>query len=251
MPVTSVRDVVVHGDDLDIATYGRGFWVMDQMAALRQIAAKGGEVLSANAYLFQPGETFAVIQGGMDGTPMPHEDPQLQNPPSGVLVYYWLKTAAPGPVKLELLDSAGAVRACAASDQEVRAVNTETLNVQAIWEQPALPPSGAVGMHRFALNVAAGRGFGGGGGFGRGAAPAATGACASTPVVSNAGGGRPNRGRGPERLQPGNYTVEMTVDGQTYKQQVTLKADPRIANPEISSLKRKLLSPKSQPIVAK
>src|ERR1051326_8147850 len=30
MPVTSVRDIVVHGDDLDIATHGRGFWVMDR-----------------------------------------------------------------------------------------------------------------------------------------------------------------------------------------------------------------------------
>ena len=39
MPVTSVRDIVVHGDDLAIATHGRGFWVLDQMAALRQIAA--------------------------------------------------------------------------------------------------------------------------------------------------------------------------------------------------------------------
>ena len=36
MPVTSVRDIVVHGDDLDIATHGRGFWVMDQMSALRE-----------------------------------------------------------------------------------------------------------------------------------------------------------------------------------------------------------------------
>ena len=41
MPVTSVRDIVVHGDDLAVATYGRGFWVLDQMTALRQIAAKG------------------------------------------------------------------------------------------------------------------------------------------------------------------------------------------------------------------
>ena len=41
MPVTSIRDIVVHGDDLDIATHGRGFWVLDQMSALRQIAAAG------------------------------------------------------------------------------------------------------------------------------------------------------------------------------------------------------------------
>ncbi len=40
MPVTSVRDIVVHGDDLAIATHGRGFWVMDQMTPLRQIAAQ-------------------------------------------------------------------------------------------------------------------------------------------------------------------------------------------------------------------
>ncbi len=231
MPVTSVRDIVVHGDDLDIATHGRGFWVMDQMAGLRQIAAKGGEITSAGAYLFQPGETFAVIQGGMNGTPMPHEDPQLSNPPSGVAVYYWLKSEASGPVKLELLDGAGGVRACAASDQEVRAVNTETLNVQAIWEQPAPVPSASAGTHRFALNVPAGRGFGGG--FGRGGTPAATGACASSMSQSNAAAGRPNRGRGaPDRLQPGNYTIRLSVDGQTYTQPVTLKPDPRLGNQE-------------------
>ena len=38
MPVTSVRDLVVHGDDLAIATYGRGFWVLDAMTSLRQLA---------------------------------------------------------------------------------------------------------------------------------------------------------------------------------------------------------------------
>ena len=92
MPVTSVRDIVVHGDDLDIATHGRGFWVMDQMSALRQIAAEGAQVVSANAYLFKPGETYAIRQGGMNGTPMPHEEPQMQNPPSGVVAYYWLRS---------------------------------------------------------------------------------------------------------------------------------------------------------------
>jgi len=232
MPVTSVRDIVVHGDDLDIATYGRGFWVMDQMAGLRELAAKGGEVISAQAYLFKPGETFAIIQGGMNGTPMPHEDPQLSNPPSGVLVYYWLKNPASGPVKLELLDGGGGVRACSASDMEVRAVNTETINVQAIWEQPTAAPSAASGMHRFALGPPAGRGFGGG--FARGGAPAATGACASSASAANATQARPNRGGrgGADRLQPGNYTVRMTVDGQSYTQPVTLKPDPRLENSE-------------------
>ena len=96
MPVTSVRDIVVHGDDLAVATYGRGFWVMDQMPALRQIAAQGAQIVSSNAYLFKPGETYAIRQGSMNGTPLPHEEPQMENPPSGVVAYYWLKAAPCG-----------------------------------------------------------------------------------------------------------------------------------------------------------
>ncbi len=244
MPVTSVRDIVVHGDDLAVATFGRGFWVLDQAAALRQIAAQGSQIVSSSAYLFKPGETFAIRAGSMNGTPMPHEDPQSQNPPSGVVAYYWLKSAAAQPVKLELVDGSGAVRACAASDTPVRPPDTEALNVQAVWMQPAQPPSASAGMHRIALGATAGRGGGGGGGFGRGnAAPPARDACnASAPApaadAAPAGGGRGGRGgrggggggrggRGAGGLQPGSYTVRLTVDGQTYTQPVAIKPDPR------------------------
>jgi photosystem II stability/assembly factor-like uncharacterized protein len=225
MPVTSVRDIVVHGDDLDIATHGRGFWVMDQMTPLRQVAALGAQIVSAGAYLFQPGETYSIRAGSMNGTPMPHDEPQLRNPPSGVVAYYWLKSAAAGALKLELLDGGGAVRACAASDTPVRPPHTETLNVEAIWMQPAAPPSAAAGMHRFALGATAARG----GGFGRGAAPPpAPDAChpaGAAPVANQTAGGR--GGRGAAALQPGQYTVRLTVDGQTYTQPVTVKPDPR------------------------
>jgi photosystem II stability/assembly factor-like uncharacterized protein len=238
MPVTSVRDIVVHGDDLAVATHGRGFWVMDQMPALREIAAQGAQIVSSNAYLFQPGETYALRAGSINGTPMPHEEPQRENPPGGVLAYYWLKAAATQPLKLELVDGAGAVRACAASDTPVRPVDTETLNVQAIWQQPAQPPSSAAGMHRHSLGAAAGRG---GGGFGRGAAaPPAPDACTPAGATANtapAAGGRAGRGGrgggggggrgGAPTLPAGQYTVRLTVDGQTYTQPVTIKPDPR------------------------
>jgi len=240
MPVTSVRDIVVHGEDLAVATYGRGFWVMDHATPLRQIAAQGQQILTSNAYLFKPGETLAIRQGGQNGTPLPHEEPQLQNPPSGVVAYYWLKSAAAQPLKLELLDSSGAVRACAASDAQVREPDTETLNVQAVWQQPAEPPSATAGMHRFALGGAGGRGGGGGFGGRGGAAAAAPDACtANAPPAQNADttqagvgrgrgrGGRGGGGRGAGGLQAGQYTVRLTVDGQTYTQTVTLKPDPR------------------------
>jgi photosystem II stability/assembly factor-like uncharacterized protein len=215
MPVTSIRDIIVHGDDLDIATHGRGFWVMDQMGALRQIAVEGGQILSEQAHLFRPGTAYAIRAGGMNGTPLPHEEPQESNPPSGVLAYYWLKTAAAAPLKLELLDGSGAVHACAASDTPARAPDAGTLNVQAIWEQPAPVPSSAPGMHRFALGGTPARGAGGGGGRGRSSTPPPKDACA--------GAGRP----GGAALQPGSYTLRLSVDGQTYSQPATVEPDPR------------------------
>ena len=64
MPVTSVRDIVVHGDDLAIATHGRGFWVLDQMsAAARDRGAGRADSDLGSAYLFKPGETFAIRAG--------------------------------------------------------------------------------------------------------------------------------------------------------------------------------------------
>jgi hypothetical protein len=224
MPVTSVRDIVVHGDDLAVATFGRGFWVLDQMAALRQIAAHGIHIESSNAYLFAPGETLAIHQGGQDATPLPHEEPQELNPPLGVVAYYWLKSAAGGPVKLELVDKSGKVPACAASDTPVKPVDTEAINVQAYWEEPAPPPSAAAGMHRFALNIVAPRGAG----FGRRMPPQPVDAChpAGTPAAKPDATQSESRRRF-QGLQPGDYTLRLTVDGQTLTQPVTVKPDPR------------------------
>jgi hypothetical protein len=242
MPVTSVRDIIVHGDDLAIATHGRGFWVLDQMTPLREIASTPAP--QGNAHLFAPGETYAIRTGGQNGTPLPHEEPQEQNPPQGVVTYYWLKTAPAGPIKLELVDASGRVRVCAASDTPVKPVDTEAINVQAYWQVPAPPPSAQAGMHRFALNVPAQR-FGGGGP--REAAPEPPhDACYMPPAPESAQprpsgnrGGQPGAAAGaqpgaqaggrrqPPGLEPGAYTVRLTVDGQTYTQSVTLKPDPR------------------------
>jgi hypothetical protein len=199
------------------------------MDALRQIAAKGKEIASAKAYLFTLGEAWEVHNGGQNGTPLPHEEPQEVNPPAGILAYYWLKSAPSGPLKVELVDFTGKVTVCQASDTPVKPVDTEAINVQAIWEQPTPQPSATAGMHRIALNVAAQRGFGGGGGGRRGTPPPPpVDAChpAGAPAPGSEAGPQ-RRGRGTTGLQPGEYTVKLTVDGQTYTQPVTIKPDPR------------------------
>ncbi|MDQ2925724.1 MAG: hypothetical protein M3R43_09250, partial [Acidobacteriota bacterium] len=223
MPVTSVRDIVVHGDDLAIATYGRGFWVLDQMSSLRQIAAEGKRIAVEKAHLFAPGEALALHNGSMNGTPLPHEEPQELNPPAGVVAYYWLKSAPTGPLKIELVDAHNVVRACLASDTPVKPVDTEAIIVQPIWAQPAPPPAVTPGTHRAALNVRPVRGFGGGG---RPAAPLPPDACnpsGSHPAETP----QPRRSRPAPGLEPGDYTVRLTVGDQTYTQPVNIKPDPR------------------------
>ena len=36
LPVTSVRDLTIHGEDLVVATHGRSFWILDNITPLRQ-----------------------------------------------------------------------------------------------------------------------------------------------------------------------------------------------------------------------
>ncbi|MEO6631020.1 MAG: hypothetical protein ABIN13_04835, partial [Mucilaginibacter sp.] len=38
MPATSIRDLVIKGNDLVVATHGRSFWILDDIAALRNLA---------------------------------------------------------------------------------------------------------------------------------------------------------------------------------------------------------------------
>ena len=229
MPVTSVRDILVHGDDLAVATYGRGFWVLDQMSPLREMAVNEKQIRSERAHLFAPGETYAAVIGGQNGTPLPHEDPQELNPPAGVLAYYELKSDTQKPLTVELLDASG--RGAGLSGER--------------------HSSGADrygGDHRAADLAAAGasaRNHGGHASRGakRGGAARIRGRPASgvrrprhprTPVIRRSRSlpvrmwrRRGQAGSGERGLQPGSYTVRLTVEGKTYTQPATVLADPR------------------------
>lgn len=112
LPTTSVRDLTVHGDDLVIATFGRSFWVLDDITPLRQWSEK---VASADAWLFEPETAYRVRPGSDEGTPIPLDEPQADNPPAGAVVDYYLKEKQTEALQLEILDatgnSCGAIRA--------------------------------------------------------------------------------------------------------------------------------------------
>jgi hypothetical protein len=203
LPATSMRDLAMTGDDLVVATHGRGFWVLDDITALRQIDAK---TAAADAVLFRPAAAYQVPAPNEQGTPLPKDEPQAENPPAGAIVDYYLKTAPAGVVTLEILDAAGAVVRRFASDDRPQPRDPNTLNVQTIWAPQVEPLPATAGMHRWVWDLhatppAGGRGRGAGGGGGGG-------------------------GRG-AMMPHGTYTVRLTVDGKTYAQPLLVKADPR------------------------
>src|SRR2546421_660942 len=101
MPATSIRDLVVHGDDVVVGTHGRSFWILDDITPLRQLDAK---VAAALAHLFAPQVTYRVKWNLNKDTPLPPEEPGGKNPPDGAIMNYYLSKPAAGPVTLTIRD---------------------------------------------------------------------------------------------------------------------------------------------------
>ncbi len=121
LPHTPVTDLKVHQEDLVVATQGRSFWILDDMSPLRQIS---DEVARSRAHLFQPRATYRTgAQGGgghyrrdhVYGAMLP-ENWKAQNPPEGVIIYYYFDEE-PDDLRLDILGAdGGEVRSFGAGD---------------------------------------------------------------------------------------------------------------------------------------
>ena len=204
LPVTSVRDFVVYGNDLIVATHGRGFWVMDDISALRQVRS---EVLQADGWLFRPADAINFIQGDDNGTPFQRDEPQAQNPPDGAVLDFYLKAAAPGAVTLEVLDAAGKVMRKWPAEAGVGPSGGRGASglprVSPLWQPGPEVFSTAAGMHRVVW---------------RPVAPAEP----AGPGVAVGGGPR----RGGARLT-GTFTARLTVNGRASTRDFVVHPDPR------------------------
>jgi photosystem II stability/assembly factor-like uncharacterized protein len=197
LPRTSARDIDVHGDDLVVATHGRGFWIMDGIAALRQIDAN---VEQADAWLYAPSAAIRVRVAAFTGTPLPKDESMAANPPVGAAIDYVLKTAARKPVELSLRDARGELVRHYSSADPMPSSDPATSEAAAEWIATPPSPGTAAGMHRFIWPL-------------RYAAPAEL---ASRPGADGL------------FVAPGNYSVELSVDGATLRQPLLVVADPRV-----------------------
>ena len=214
MPATSIRDLVVHNDDIVVGTHGRSFWILDDITPLRQLTAS---VADASAFLFAPQVAYRVKRNVNTDTPLPPEEPVGQNPPDGAIINYYLKSNASGPVVLEIFDNNNQlVRRYSSADQP-RQINERDYQVPAYWYRPAQLLETKAGMHRFVWDLM----YPAPSAFGHGFPISAI--YKDTPLFPV----------GPE-VQPGTYTVKLTVDGKTMSQTVTVKMDPRVKTPASS-----------------
>ncbi|HEV2615134.1 MAG TPA: hypothetical protein VGU63_00845 [Candidatus Acidoferrales bacterium] len=211
LPHTSMRDLWIHDDDLVVGTHGRGFWVLDDITPLRQLS----DALSkSDAHLFKPAPAYRYRRDTNTDTPLPPEVPAGKNPPNGAIIDYYLGSGFSGDVALEIFDHAGGlVRRYASTDQPSYTLEEESKSqiIPTYWIQKPKILSTKPGMHRWVWDLHY-----------------------ATPEMLRYGypiaavpHRTPRYPLGPRAL-PGEYTVKLTANGQTYSETFTVKEDPRV-----------------------
>jgi len=202
LPVTSVRDLVVHENDLVAATFGRSFWILDDVTPLRQMDA---HVAAADAWLFRPQTAVRIPAGSDQGTPVPMDESLAVNPPEGAVLDYFLKNKPATAIQMEVFDSEGRLVRRFASDEVLHKTNPDDVPLQAEWIRDPKPLLGEAGMHRFVWDL-------------RLALPKGVRTTYWGPA-------------GPLAV-PGSYTVKFTANGKSSTQPLTIKLDPRVKTPQ-------------------
>ncbi len=201
LPMTSVRDLTIHGDDLVIATFGRSFWVLDNITPLRQVQMLDATKASA-PWLYSPATAVRVDNDSFYGTPLPPEEPAAENPRNGAMIDYFLPASA-NTVRLEVFDAQQNL-VQQFSSEDPSAGKHLSLPVAERWLPKPEVLEKTAGMHRFVWNLAEGSSGG--------------------PSLDEEAEYRAPSG---PKAVPGVYQIRLAVDGQTQNQPLKVIMDPR------------------------
>jgi hypothetical protein len=170
MPPAQIRDMTVQRreNDLILATFGRGFFILDDYSALRELSP---QTLSEEAHLFPLRDAYSFSQTGMNpagsaGVGALAGNWTAPNPPFGAVFTYSLRQELPADTKLVLTiaDETG---------KQVRRIDLESgAGLKRVaWNLRGDPPVPAAGAAQGQRGAGGGQAGGAGGGFGRGGAP--------------------------------------------------------------------------------
>jgi photosystem II stability/assembly factor-like uncharacterized protein len=94
LPVVPVTDMTIKENNLVVATQGRAFWVLDDLGLVQQFDA---DSLRPHLHVFPVDDAWRFGGGGRGR----FRDRAIanvgQNPPSGVVIHYWLSNAPDSP----------------------------------------------------------------------------------------------------------------------------------------------------------
>jgi photosystem II stability/assembly factor-like uncharacterized protein len=190
MPPTPMYDLQIqpHFNDLVVGTYGRGFWIMDDVTPLQQLTP---QVAASAAHLFAPRDAYR-FQGRTQPMTMPNDMTAGQNPQYGASINYWLGSAPRGNVSIRIANAQGTV---------VRTLNgTRNQGINRVWWDLEDNNSMAIRLRTTPLYA----------------------------DWVDLGPGRVRQvNNGVSILMPpGTYTVTMEVDGRSFSQPLRVLKDP-------------------------
>jgi photosystem II stability/assembly factor-like uncharacterized protein len=207
MGATSIRDLIIKGDDLAVGTHGRGFWILDNITPLRQLQ---DSIVRSPAHLFKPQTAYRVRWNTNSDTPLPPDTPAGENPPDGAMIDFYLGAATSGVVTLEIKDAQGQIVRRYSSNDPVP-VDDPALNIPPYWVRPPQKLSNGAGMHRFLWD------------FHLEPVPGVPPQYPISAVYKNTAPDPTS-----PWAMPGKYTVVLTAGGKKYEQLLTLVMDPRV-----------------------
>lgn len=197
LPVTPILDLMVHRNDLVVATSGRSFWILDNLSLLSQYDAKNKDVKLYDPEPITYGTWGSRMSGNIDrfnGT----QNFVGVNPANGIELYYDLPSVDKSKaVELRVLDSNGKV------------INSYTSKKDASYIRhngggapPAPRLSKKKGLNRFVWNM-------------------------QHPIVPGVPGVYIEANFRGHKVVPGTYTMNLTYDGKTYSTKAVIKPNPK------------------------
>jgi hypothetical protein len=208
MPATSVRDLVIHENDLVVGTHGRSIWIMDNISPLRNLSQVSS---SKKPYLSPPAQAIRIRYNMFSDTPLPPEEPAGQNPPDGAIFDYWINQKATD-VRLEIIGSTGEAIRRYSSKDKAPMIDTLLQPHPTYWIRPAQSLSTEQGHHRFVWDL-------------RYTEPTGASRQFSIAAVYR---NTPSGPQGPF-VHPDKYKVRLTVDGVVQEKEMEVRLDPRVA----------------------
>jgi photosystem II stability/assembly factor-like uncharacterized protein len=196
LPHAPVSGIVIqqHFNDLVISTYGRGFWILDDLAPLQQLTP---DVLASAAHLFELRDAYRFR--AITPPSVPYDDPTHgEDPQYGASISYWLKAPARTAPAVTILDAAGnTVRKLTGSNRA---------GVNRIYWDLEDEPTTQVRL--------------------------LTGPIHASHIQVGPDGRTAPAGRLSILMPPGKYTVKLTVDGIEQTRPLTVLKDPHSGGSE-------------------